>query len=1002
MIAAILLLALQDRPPIQVPEGFTLELAAGAPLVERPIMASFDDRGRLYVTDSAGVNHKGPELLKNPPHRIRRLEDTDGDGRFDKSSVWADKLVFPQGLLWHDGAVYTISPPSLWKLEDTDGDGVCDKRTELLTGLANTGVADDAHGCCLGPDGRLYFLPGRMAHNLKLPDGTPLRKATGPWLMRCKFDGSEMEFVSGAIGNPVEVDWLPEGDFFIGGTFWAPDSFGGGLRDAVIHGVEGGEWQVRDRTYNDRKRTGDMLPVMIPMAATAPSGLTVYRSGAFGPGWEGNLFCTYFNTHKVQRHVLERDGATFRARTEDFVTSPHADFHPTDVLEDADGSLLVVDTGAWFLIGCPTSKVSKPQVMGGIYRVKRKDHPHVDDPRGLQIDWKAGAGSHLLADRRFAVRERAIQRWAAGRAAGLAEALAHGEPLEQLNAVWAAARIEGAEARELTRRALARSEPRLRQAGAYACGLHRDASAVAELTKLLKDEVIPIRREAATALGRIGKKEAVPALLDVMRGPVDRYLEHAVIFALIRIADREGTLKGLSDENPAVRRATLVALDQMEGGNLTRELVTPLLDPVDLSLREAALKAILARPAWGKEVLGLVRAWIGEGRLQDLRGVILAFAKDAAYQDAVALALRDPKTPAASRALLLECVAQAPLDRTPATWSAEVRWALDDADPRVVRQAVATIRAIKSPECDERLLVIAADGSNPDDLRVEALAALGSRPLRIPPPMFDYLVSCAAPDRPPLLRLSAAEALGHASLVDAELNTLSSRLLTKAGPLELPRLLGAFEAGKSADVGRRLVAALGKAQALASLAGDMVRRALASYPDEVRAAAQPILKKLEVDVEAQRAKLAELEPVLASGDARRGRDLFYGRKASCSTCHTVAGQGGRVGPDLSKIGAIRAGRDLLEAVVFPSASFARGFEPFRVRTKDGGQVEGTIVRETADSIVLFTSERLEKAIARSNVETLLQGTVSVMPQGLDTQLSRDELADLLAYLRSLK
>src|SRR5581483_7445047 len=135
-----------EPPPFEVPEGFTVELVAGPPLVERPIMACFDDRGRLFVSDSAGVNLKGNELLKDPPHRIRVLEDTDGDGKFDTSRVWADKLVFPQGLLWHQGAVYCTSPPSFWKLEDRAGAGVCDQRTELLTGLANTGVADDAHG----------------------------------------------------------------------------------------------------------------------------------------------------------------------------------------------------------------------------------------------------------------------------------------------------------------------------------------------------------------------------------------------------------------------------------------------------------------------------------------------------------------------------------------------------------------------------------------------------------------------------------------------------------------------------------------------------------------------------------------------------------------------------------------------------------------------------------------------------------------------------------------
>ena len=135
------------------------------------MLASFDDRGRLFVADSAGVNLRGPELSKNPPHVIRMLEDTDGDGRFDKSTVFADKLVFPQGVVWHDGAVYCSSPPSFWRLDDTDGDGVADKREELATGFANTGVADDMHGGSLGPDGRLYWCAGRFPHEIHRPGG---------------------------------------------------------------------------------------------------------------------------------------------------------------------------------------------------------------------------------------------------------------------------------------------------------------------------------------------------------------------------------------------------------------------------------------------------------------------------------------------------------------------------------------------------------------------------------------------------------------------------------------------------------------------------------------------------------------------------------------------------------------------------------------------------------------------------------------------------------------
>src|SRR5882724_4994316 len=103
MIAALLLgsLLLQDDPGIRVPDGYVVEKIAGSPLVERPIMAGFDDHGRLYVGDSAGVNLKFEDLVKTPPHRIVRLEDSDGDGTFDKSTVFADKMTFPMGALWY-------------------------------------------------------------------------------------------------------------------------------------------------------------------------------------------------------------------------------------------------------------------------------------------------------------------------------------------------------------------------------------------------------------------------------------------------------------------------------------------------------------------------------------------------------------------------------------------------------------------------------------------------------------------------------------------------------------------------------------------------------------------------------------------------------------------------------------------------------------------------------------------------------------------------------------
>src|SRR5205807_8977549 len=107
---------------LTVPAGFAVERIAGPPLVNRPIVADFDDEGRLYVADSSGSNDKVEKQLADKTHRIVRLEDTDGDGRFDQSTVFADKMMFPEGAMWLDGSLYVAAPPSIWKLTDTDGD----------------------------------------------------------------------------------------------------------------------------------------------------------------------------------------------------------------------------------------------------------------------------------------------------------------------------------------------------------------------------------------------------------------------------------------------------------------------------------------------------------------------------------------------------------------------------------------------------------------------------------------------------------------------------------------------------------------------------------------------------------------------------------------------------------------------------------------------------------------------------------------------------------------
>lgn len=1015
--------------PFTAPEGFIVERVAGPPLVEHPMFACFDDRGRLLVSDSLGINLvtrkevalPSPELrvssvkeaLEKPAMLIRRLEDSDKDGQFEKGTIFADRLTYPQGVLWHDGAVYSVSPPGLWRLSDADGDGVADRREELITGLVITGAADDAHGPCLGPDGRLYWCHGRFAHELRGPNGMVVARGPGPRVYRCRPDGTEVEMLSAALGNAVDVAFSPEGEAFTCGTFFFPVS-SEPLRDAMIQCVEGGVFPVTYRaiTLLEGHRTGDLLPPVVGMIATAPSGLMRYRSGGFGADYHNNLFMALYNMHSIQRIVLERHGATFRARSEDFLVSSDPNFHPTDVLEDADGSLLVVDTGRWFE-NCPTSGVGKSPVKGGIYRIRRANAAEVEDPRGLQFDWDRMNPvelARLLDDDRWMVRDRAVAQLAKCGPCALTvigELIrTAGSERARRNALWTLARIEGAEARGVSRSALADKDASVRLTAVNVAGLYRDEESLPQLLKLLGDDNPAIRREAATAMGRIGRAEAVAALFNALRAGGDRFLEHSLIYAIIRIDNRAATLPGLADPSPLVRRAALIAMDQMDHGDLTRDLVTPLLNSDDPALQKTALAIITARPGWAEEVVGLLRQWLAEpelpaDRVDGLSGALLAFANDEPVQALVAQTLAKPQTSPVVRLVLLESIARAPLDKLPAPWVDQLGRHLEARDKRVVLQAIECLRAARIADFDEQLLRLMRDPLRPADLRVAALAAAAPRLAKVDPGVFDFVRQQVNPDLPPLERLAAAQALGNTHLDDRQLAMLTNAV-AQTGSLELPHLLAAFEKSQNSQVGQGLLAALDKSPGVTSLSPDLLRRTLATYPDKVREAAEPLVARLAVDTEKQKARLAELEPVLANGDAQRGREVFFGKTASCSACHTIESQGGQVGPNLSKIGGVRTGRDLLEAIVFPSASFARGYEPHAVTTIEGKVYTGVVRRETADAIHLVSADRAEVRLRRADIDAMQRANASIMPQGLDAQLSPQDLGDLIVFLSSLK
>ena len=206
-------------------------------------------------------------------------------------------------------------------------------------------------------------------------------------------------------------------------------------------------------------------------------------------------------------------------------------FHPTDVIEDADGSLLVADTGSWYMICCPTSKVAKPHVLGGIYRLRKQGTPGVSDPRGLNLDWDQPELS-WLSDDRPAVVKRAIEALANERHLG---ALRKAEA--RLPALWSIHRISGQAARKAVREFLNDKDPAVRSGALHSVALWRDKAAGESLIKSLQTGEARERRLAAMALGRIGDQKAVKPLLDLGSEAADPFLKHAALYALYEMGE---------------------------------------------------------------------------------------------------------------------------------------------------------------------------------------------------------------------------------------------------------------------------------------------------------------------------------------------------------------------------------------------------------------------------------------------------------------------------------
>jgi len=942
----------------RVLDGFRLEAVATEPLVTDPVAACYDAEGRLYVVEMRGYPY--PE--NSPTGYIRRLEDLDGDGKFDRSTIFVPGLSWPTGIIPYDGGVFIAVAPEILYAKDLDGDGVADIRKVMFRGFGTDNVQGLLNGLLWGPDGWIYGAAssnGGLIQNLTRSDLAPVSVRGRDF--RFKADGSSFEAISGGsqFGQSFD-DW--------GHRFTCTNS--NHIRQIVIPSryldrnpamadarviddiaEEGGPAPVFRispaepwRIVRTRQRASDPAMVkklppneLVPTGFfTSATGITIYRGDAFPPSYRGNAFIGDVGGNLVHRKILQRQGTAYHARRADpgveFIASTDTWFRPVNFVNTPDGTLLVLDMYREtiehpFSIPEPIKKhldLTSGKDLGRLYNlVPGSGYKHrkpalstaptaelvamLDDPSA----WWRETAQRLLIERK------------ATDAVPALKALAQARPsaLGRLHALWTLDVLGVLSDTDLLP-AFGEPEPGVREQAAKLSERHLSAgSAVIEpLLKLASDPDPMVRFQAAFSIGELPATEprGLDALASIaLKDPGDRWTRIAVLSSVPGRAP--DLMARINDRQPGF-------FDGREGRHWLDELATM----VGLEAKPAAIQAMLSRfaekggsPSTLRRVVfalgvGLKRAGIAPDRM--LRG-------------ASGKALDPLFAEAAGRA---------------------------NSSEASVADRVEAIRLLGLGTTDEALAVLPErlDSREPTEIQLAALQALKDRvDGRVGPAIVGHWKGLG-----PSVRREAVDVLfARLDRVSALLDGLRDEVLK---PADL-------------DPSRRT-------QLLNHPSAEIKRRASTLVGPPIRADRKAVL-------EAFRPSLA------IEGDRTRGKAVFT---RVCATCHRAEGQGVDVGPDLETVSA-RTPEDLLVHILDPNREVAANYLAYSVQTVDGQTFGGLIAQESAASLTLKRAGGLTDVVLRKRIETIGSTGVSLMPEGLETGLQPGDLADLIAYLRGL-
>ncbi len=1065
--------AAQALKRMKLPPGLQVKLWAAEPMLANPVAFNFDERGRIFVAEthryrssvldirdymwfledelatrtleerSAVFERRfGAEGLKElsiESELVRLLEDTNGDGVADRSSVYADGFNNPldgiaSGVLARRGEVWFTNIPSVWKFT---GQQRAETRTELSRGygVRFNFTGHDLHGLTFGPDGKIYFSNGDRGATVTTKEGNVISTPDQGAVYRSNPDGTQLELVAWGLRNPQSLLFTENGDLFTG-----DNDCDAGDEERLVHVVDGSDsgWRIgyqfapleRAGPWNSerlwqQRHAGQPSYLLPPIAniEDGPSGIAYYPGTGLNPSYAGNMFITHFKGSVARSgiftYTVKPKGASYEiGDSKAFLTSAL----PTDVKFGPDGRLYISDWAE----GWPKSK------RGRIYAIS--DPKHEKDPLVQQTqqiiggDWTKRSLdelAQLLAHPDWRVRLEAQFTFAERGDTSLlvlarvATAPGTGaQALARRHAIWGIGQLAAKNASALAplRTILGDPDAEVRAQAIKVLGNLRSTADAAAFIAALKDESPRVKFFAAQSLGKIKHAPAAPALLEALRANNndDHYVRHALVMGLVGGANLDALNAAITDASPAARLGVLLTLRRLHrpevakfladaDAYLVREAVLAINDePIHEAL--PAVAAMIDKPTTDEAILfRVLNAHFRLGQPVNAKALATYAARTDAPAKLRAEALNQlalwPKPPQRDRIVgVFSPLAEKARDRNVAVnaLQAIVPGLLAPGTPTPV--STAALKALQDLEiagASDALFATLTDNNQSGTTRAAALSALDA----IKDPRLPEAVKLASASNSSPLRLAALPLAARLS-PEASAPVLGNLLANGdiAEQKAALRSLGNLKHPSADTLLARKLRDLGEGAVAPAVQLELVTAA----SRRTDAAVKGQLAEREAKIAASADPLDPFRTTLAGGNAVNGKRIFDTQPTlACIRCHRAGGDGGDAGPDLAQIGAKYTREYLLESIVKPNAKIATGFDTIVLTLKSGGAAAGVVVAETAATLSLRNPENKLIEVAKADI-VKREGAPSGMPEIYGAILTKSQIRDVVEYLVSLK